>query len=528
MPSTALPRAVTFAVLAIGLAATFVVAWLLANDPSEAPWVAPGSEASAVVHRPTAEAGMVAARSEPTARNRVEPPSGRATLRGRLLDAAGVPIAGYPVELEDDRKRGRGEQSFSIDRSSLPPLSKGDSRITGVDGSFDFAELAPGTFRLRCGFWRSPDSERSLAAGETAFVELRIPPTLVLVSGNVILSGVPATEAMVSIVSADSPGAECTARNAGELVQALIKPGRYELRTWSHRLGRPGIFHRQPLLVPDGVARVAFTMPFGGTTVEVAVHGECASGRDGIGIDVNGTPTDDAQSRYLAIESRVGESRRFVLPAGTWRVTVSGPGIAQLPERVCAIEPDTPPIHIEHETRPGAVVRLDLVDPRGEPVWVAPELLPNLFAQGSSCPCVTIEERTRARPVGYRAVPLGPALLQWEDRFDSGARTFLPFEPLPALDLVVAAEGNAVPLVVQRRPWVDLRACDRTGREDCFARIMVFAGNERVRGRDEEAPQRWSGWLPPGDYRAVIERTAGQTERLIAVGRDDLALRLRP
>ncbi len=446
--------------------------------------------------------------------------SAGATLRGRVLDAAGLPVAGMAVLL--------GEQPPIevplLPRRARPP--KTERVEADAAGAFVFAGLAAGTWTLRCHELPSCAEVCTLAVGEVREVELRMPSDHAIVTGVLRRGGVTRDDFHIEVLRGKSQLSTNACSKAG--LTTMLAAGTYELRTWMPALGPSAWYSRHTLVVPPGVPRVHFDYEVGGTDIEVVVRGTAVVGRDEVGIDVNGAGLDNAADVYTAHASKVGETTRFVLPPGNWRIAASGPGIAALPEHRVGIDVGTPPIRIEHMAVPGANVRLELCDVHGRRFTPAPELMPVLRAAGMERPCMLGANGKRGQPIVYTSVPLGAATLGFEDREADGVRTFLPFAPQAALDVVVGTEGAVVPLTVQRRAFVDLRACEASGREDFAACILVFAGTVRVRGRDDPAAQRWAGWLPPGEYRVAIERAGVTRERIVTVGETDLTLRLRP
>ena len=101
---------------------------------------------------------------------------------------------------------------------------------------------------------------------------------------------------------------------------------------------------------------------------------------------------------------------------------------------------------------------------------------------------------------------------------------------MPAgLRLQLAPQAREVLTVdVVRRARVELVAASASGREDATAKLSLFAGPRRVRAPEPGRSSQWSGWLPPGDYRAVIERGSARREHDFVVLRSDVRLRLRP
>ena len=79
-----------------------------------------------------------------------------------------------------------------------------------------------------------------------------------------------------------------------------------------------------------------------------------------------------------------------------------------------------------------------------------------------------------------------------------------------------------------RRAMVDLRACEANGREQFDAKISVFAGDQQVRSHKVRGSQRFLSFVPPGDYRVVIDRKGTVREHSLVVARQDVRLRLRP
>ena len=135
----------------------------------------------------------------------------------------------------------------------------------------------------------------------------------------------------------------------------------------------------------------------------------------------------------------------------------------------------------------------------------------------------------RPQRLGFAGVPLGAVRLQLEDRVVDDAHWFVPFAPVAAVDLQVRdGSDNEIGLVVERRAFVDVRACEASGREDSGACVEVWLGPRRVRGRAERFNQRWAAWLPPGDYRVTVDRNGEVREHPLPVATRDVTLRLRP
>ncbi|MFY9343638.1 MAG: carboxypeptidase-like regulatory domain-containing protein [Planctomycetota bacterium] len=521
-------------------------AWLAFGMGAAPPPAAMGADpmVSPAVERDAGSPAVAAVTTAPDAANgeRIARVGAGANIRGHLRDAVSQPMAGFVVQLwPHDRSAWppppgssgtwqEGSPQAEREKARLRGMSPAQSTNTDARGAFAFVDLPPGSYDVRCAIRPETAATGHLEPAASLEVVLQLPPDVAIVTGTLFGEG------------ADEPGNDVAFyRDNRELfrrppkdgeVRCVLAAGRYELRAGAEWVRKHELwFSRHELVVPPGVARVSWRHEFGGTPCEVIVRAPPGGDRSGIGVDVNSKESAD-RSRdpaYTAKAGRVGKPVRLLLPPGTWRIHVHGDELTAMPEREVVVQRDSPLLRVEFDAEPAAAVSLALRDGRGASISIAPELMPPVVAAGRECPCLQAKEGTRTPKLRFPHVPLGAGELRLEDRLLDGVHTFLPFEPLPPVALLVqAGQPNALELAVQRRPLVDLRACDASGREDGNACIAVFLGERRVRGRDEVFAQRFAAWLPPGDYRVVVDRNGALREHPLAVARTDVTVRYRP
>jgi hypothetical protein len=196
------------------------------------------------------------------------------------------------------------------------------------------------------------------------------------------------------------------------------------------------------------------------------------------------------------------------------------------------VRPGDRTLEVVVTVREAAIVRLSLRTNGGQPVLADPHVLPSLVIDGQPYPCVDLAKGRRGtyswRNVGYRSLPPGNATLSCADDVIDGELSFLPFDPPPPVSTRVEAGRNDIVLEVERRAVVDLRACERSGREQLGASITVFQGDRKVRSLDCDTERRFRSFLPPGEYRVAVDRNGLLREHALLVARQDIVLRLRP
>ena len=135
----------------------------------------------------------------------------------------------------------------------------------------------------------------------------------------------------------------------------------------------------------------------------------------------------------------------------------------------------------------------------------------------------------RSVDFAYTGVPPGRFTLRSEDRIVDDEWHYLAYDPIEDVTGVAQfGQDNTVALQVHKRAMVDLRACEKSGREDFRASIEVFDGARKVHTHEVRGCQRFRSYLPPGTYRVVIDRGGVIRQQTVEVGRKDLRLRLRP
>lgn len=464
---------------------------------------------------PTAAAPEPASALVPADAERMRATTG---LRGRVLAADGSPVPDLAIECRVHSAAPPPAVTGTVPRL-LPHLK------TDAEGAFRCDDLRPRRYEVCCLDAPEVVVTVEVRAGAMAEVELRLPDTLVMVQG-IPQRGVELVKgARVTVLSGKREVWEGFCGEAG--FRRLLRAGRYTVRVEVSPVRGDDVYYSEhELVVPAGSANYVWPFQVGGTPCTVVVATDVSREGSPFGVDVNGVAAIGGGKGNGAEGGTVGNAVHLWLPPGAWRLHAHGPLLAAMPEREVVVGPDTPPLHVEFTTVPGASVALSLCDPRGRILVVAPELVPPLTIGGVTRPCVS---RSGGARHGFDHVPLGAAELRLEDRVIDGQLLFLPFTPQGPVALQVQdGVDNAIALTVQRRAFVDVRACTATGREDGTACVAMWRGDRRVRGREERFAQRWAAWLPPGDYRVVVDRNGVEQEHPFVVAERDITLRLRP
>jgi hypothetical protein len=508
---------VGLALLASSVGAVMWLWWIVRATPPESGATVATQRAEHATSAPVAMAPKVVGEAGGPVREACE-----RGIEVRLLAADGAPLIGYAIAVH------RCEPPAAAARAKGDSDDDVQTATTGVDGQVLVAVAEPGQYSVSLEGGGDLRGVVTVADG-VAPIELRFGARQVVVTLKFLRRGEPqpfrAFELAPDAASLGMPwsGVDGTRR-------IVVPPGAYEVRIRNKLLAAEYVdCSAHPLLVPDGVARMDVAFDVGEVLVEVLVmaperaHAEVA-------IDVVGVAQLRNESGAATMRGNVGEPLHLWLPAGTWQLQPRSPMLAALPPQEVSIAVGDPPVRLLVEGQPGACVSLDLRDARGESVSVAAELMPPLRARGSSHPCVKIgEEHDLHRVIAYEGVAIADAEVDFVDRVLDDEHIFLPFVPRGPLRIAVVGNGrDKLAVQVERRPFVDLRACLASGREDGSATIQLLLDDRPVRGRRERFAQRWSGWLPPGDYRVVVKRGKAVRETALNVATRDITLRLRP
>jgi len=479
-------------------------------QPAAQPVVAPAELAATTSALPARTAGEAAT----------------GVVRGVVRDETGVVVPGWCVHLQADAP--------GAARGDIVGPSASRTR-TAADGTFAFEGLAPGRWRLYAAATLGV-SGIALSVGEHRDVDLRVMGSGTVVSFHLTSHGVPAEGWRVAANTVGDVDGYARSDAAGEALM-LIEPGVHRIEILDF-VG--GVEPRREwkcirtITVPANVRtfRCAFDVP---TTV-VAMELVGTPPPEALVFDVEGSFDDDPEPFHAAL--RASEGRAVMrLPAGRFRIGVRGHGLVEA-ARQEVLTGAVPKTSVAIVAVPARDVVLDLRRADGRRFFL-PQHSPTMLAL---LPELVVGERGfTAAPMGendgflagtarlaYPNVPLGTGTLRADDRVDHGALVFLPFDPIVARGVAVTTGENCVVLTVEPRAFVELLACSRSGMQDVRARVRVFAGQQPVQPICTPEQSRWQAFLPPGEYRVVVQRGAETTETVLTVQRDAIVMRLRP
>ncbi|MBL9076621.1 MAG: carboxypeptidase regulatory-like domain-containing protein [Planctomycetes bacterium] len=441
-------------------------------------------------------------------------------VHGVLRDAAGVPLAGWPVDAR------RGERDY-VPAPSL------------AGGRFRFDSLEPGTWRIHAS--RADGVDVEVAAGTDCSVDLRLPADRCAFSVALTENGQTPHRLRLRAELADGDHDYLYDHGSGR-VGALLPFGEHVLRAESTdgttNPSRPMVLGEWPLVLGPGTPVVQWTL-------DVAHPVVTASFDDGTGLPVDdlvlraeGTPHFGGERVTFASAPVAGRATSLGLPPGCWDLTLQSPYLqVVVPQRV-DIPPGQQRVELAFACERAAVLALDLRRVDGRPFvphvpaawlpdclaawWNGVRVLPGAAHGGRQVP---------GAPSGLAlvSVPTGRGTVAWRDHDGAEDRPFLPFDPVGPCDVDVAGGGRDVlRVVVEPRARVTLVACERGGREQSSAVLRVFVQGRVVRSLPVPRTTRWEGFLPPGDHTARIAVAGGaEVEHPFTVQRRDLTLRLR-
>ncbi len=465
---------------------------------------------------------------------------------GTVRDAAGRALCGWAVLLNAQGKPALpavvslGRAALDAERSSPPRIGK--RAVTAADGTFTFEDLAPGECEVTLEKDQRVVERFVLAPGERRAVSLRLLADRVAVTVTLTKGGDPDQGHGIEVVLANGNRVSADPDQHG-LIRCVLPAGLHRLRV--HR-SAPGLMggglpftSEHSLDVPRGVPTADRQFEVGGTTLEVAVDDGAAGPIDALMFTVEGRTTIGVNEHTFTFGGRDGRCGVLEeLPPGRWTVRAGSPWLTAVPPQEVVCGSWDQRARIAFTAQRATIVRLSVLSTTG-PLALPVAALPPFRSGGEERPCVNLAAilpagssragATKTAVAGYTSVPLGRGDLMLEDRDLDGAVQFLPFDPVASTCIdVVDGDHNEVTLHVEPRALVDLRGCERGGREDLTARIQVFAGDRRVRAFDQQQSHRWQSFLPPGDYRIVVDRQGRIREEFLRVDRTNLQRRLRP
>lgn len=249
-----------------------------------------------------------------------------ASLRGRVVDAGGAPVAGALVHA------GRQLRTATQGR----PLYRKPEAVTGADGSFAIPDLRPGE-RLDLWIWKE-GFQPGIVQDATAGRETRV--ALVRgarIAGRIVdENGAPAFGAMIWLVRGGRRQEISNTDADGRFVLAGLAPGRAELNVSA-----------------DGFAAVSLPVDAAHSIEDLEVVLRCPASAEGRVRDARGEPV-------AGITVRAGDFAHSESDAdGWWRIDGLTPGKAML----TFAPPEALPLRRELQVRPG-LNRLDVALPK--------------------------------------------------------------------------------------------------------------------------------------------------------------------
>ena len=519
-----------FAVLALAIVGAGIglgPTWL-EREPVAPPEPLP-SPAAAVAGGAPVEAALVEVPALSPEAARVPAPSPRAAVQGALRLASGEPLAGFGVSLQrlDAARTSRTPRLF--DTGTVPSIQPPLHATTGDDGTFGFADLDAGRYRV----WvdvlaETMGDEFVLAVGERRTIDLTVSGVLVQAT---VFHGEAAMPWARYSVRCDGDDERAGRADALGNLWLCLAPGTYEVRVQSD-IWPVAPLGEHTLVVPPGVVRTTWRLTAAGTDLEVLVRDPDGNAASGFVVRLDGVLAANHERAVREFHGTDGRAVFEQIPEGAWQVSIRVAEFVAPPPQELVTRRSMPRERLLFSVTPAGIVPLVLLRPDRTPFRVDPELLPWLRVGDQHLPCVAFvaaEGTALPKQIGYLGVPPGRASLTLADVTNADGIEYLPFEPAPTLTFdVVRGATPPLQVTVMPRAEVDLRGCETGGREDVGARVQVFAGDREVRGRLRLPAQRWLGWLPPGDYRVVVTRPSGAREHALRVDRADVQLRLRP
>lgn len=507
----------------LGLVAVACVCWFYLASQSLAPVPAAGPVAS--VDDGGGEASAPDVPKTVGAETAVDRSEARTTgLHGRLLDAGGEPLADFTVWLREAGQFG------------------GQRQATKGDGSYSFAIKTPGDYELSTWPYTQVTEKVTLDPSRAVDFDLRLPKGFVATTGRLTRRGKAENGLQLCRRAGDdwqrTYRPRSFSRTTKEPIYRVVLPaGANTMGVFNHRtlMGYEVACYEHVLNVPRGVARYEWTIPVPASDLLVTVHDK--QGRVVTDGDVTVRLLSDGVGDKRLTKSLTAKGRTFafVVP-GKYEVSVAGKDLVAVPNQEIVIRQVDRIERLAFVTPRAVTVGIVLrkghrelrLPPVNMPVLrgVDHDGLPHEYAYTKRSD--SRWDRTRRR-AGFFGVPPGKVTIVAEDRVVDGELQFLGFDGIGehVLDAKVAAK-NVLEFNVTPRARVDLRACHKSGREQLAATVEVFRGEQKVRNNADGGCQRFLSFLPPGDYRIVIDRGGVKTEHALRVDRRDIRLRLRP
>ena len=527
--------------MALLLASAGLLAWLVASlwslraDPTPLPVAQLASDAVSSADAKT-DVDVVGASTQ-----RIEVDVGRDAADGvfvRVFDSARQPLPFAVVQLRYlDKVAVLGDDPF-----------RSDNQRTNDDGRVHFGHPGPGRYEIRLRDAAAIRERFELGRGGRFDGELQLPPSIVATRGRLLRGSECQRGYYVQVLAdgeEDERDNEFFGRNSlyssraygaacdDDWVHLLLPVGVNTLKVYSTRAGvrPPAEVVKHALTVPIGSPRFEWELQLPGTMLEVVVVDETGATVRGFRASVHGKALPDDRQLSLTATTDGAVAPLGLVPAGVWNVSVQGDNFAPSGQTI-----ETGAFgatrRVEFAVEWATTVRLQLESKRNRWFRPPPDAVPRLETARGLVHCLPPDANGYGLgSTSYRNVPRGMATLRCEDRIDNDEWVFLPFEPIDEVSIEVGPGlPNVLALAVESRPMVDIRACERGGREQVGATVTVFASERPVRSlrRRNSATQRWRSYLPAGQYRAVIEYENRTRDHYFLVTDRNLKLRLRP